>query len=287
MNCSVHTVCWQANYRLRQELRYTVSMKRRLSILLVIIIALAIGGIWYAASHKTTPHTPATQSDKNSGGTKAVEDQDAQPSFNKEQYSLTDPTSIWLIANKKRPLQPKTYTPADLVVPNIQLRSNITSDERQVRQGTATALEQLSAAAKQENITLTLESGYRSYNFQVNLYNRYVNEQGQAVADTQSARAGHSEHQTGLAADVGGTTRPACNVEACFADTAEGKWVAANAYKYGFVIRYPEGKTPITGYTYEPWHLRYVGTDLSTEMHSEAILTLEEFFGLSAAPDYN
>jgi D-alanyl-D-alanine carboxypeptidase len=213
--------------------------------------------------------------------------QNTAVSFDKKQHSLTDPASIWIVANKQRPLQPKTYVPADLTVPSIQLRSNITNDERQVRRATADALVELSKAAATYGVTLTLESGYRSYNFQVNLYNRYVQQQGQDVADTQSARAGFSEHQTGLAADVGGITRPGCNVEQCFADTPEGQWVAANAFKYGFIIRYPEGKTPITGYTYEPWHLRYVGVELATEMHTKNILTLEEFFELSPAPDYN
>ncbi|HSW74562.1 MAG TPA: M15 family metallopeptidase, partial [Candidatus Saccharimonadales bacterium] len=114
----------------------------------------------------------------------------------------------------------------------------------------------------------------------------YVAAQGKSVADSQSARPGYSEHQTGLAADLGGTSDPSCNVADCFADTVEGKWLAANAYKYGFLIRYPADKVNVTGYIYEPWHIRYIGASLSTEMHKSHIETLEEFFGLPAAPSY-
>lgn len=206
--------------------------------------------------------------------------------FDKQKYSLSAADSLWVITNKHRPLSPADYTPADLVVPKIPLRSNITSDEKYVRADNAAALEKMVAAAAAQGIQLNLQSGYRSYAFQVNLYNLYVKQQGQAEADSQSARPGYSEHQTGLAADLGGTSQPGCNVEECFANTPEGKWLAANAYNYGYVIRYPEGKTNITGYTYEPWHVRYVGVALATEMHNQNIVTLEEFFDLPAAPNY-
>lgn len=203
-----------------------------------------------------------------------------------KKYSLDDPSSPWVVVNKLRPLSPKTYASTDLVVPNIPLRGNITPTEKYVRKETATGLEKMIADANKEGVHLNLQSGYRSYDFQVTLYNRYVQQQGQAAADTQSARPGYSEHQTGLAADLGGTSNPSCNVEACYSTTVEGKWLATNGYKYGFMVRYPEGKTAITGYTYEPWHVRYVGTELAAEMHDKNIQTLEEFFGLPAAPDY-
>lgn len=142
------------------------------------------------------------------------------------------------------------------------------------------------AAAAADGVILNLQSGYRSYNLQTSVYNRWVAQKGQAVADTESARPGHSEHQTGLAADVGGVTRPACNVEQCFADTSEGKWVAAHAHEYGFVIRYSLGQDGVTGYTYEPWHLRYVGPELARQVQAEGAKTLEAFFGLGAAGSY-
>jgi D-alanyl-D-alanine carboxypeptidase len=228
--------------------------------------------------------TPSGASTTNNSVTKTGDNTPA--TFNKSQFSLTDPASIWVVVNKHRPLDPKNYAPSDLVTPNVPKRSNITSDERQMRKIAANALEQMVAAAKTDNINLNLQSGYRSYDFQVTLYNRYVQQQGQASADSQSARPGFSEHQTGLAADLGGTTRPGCNVESCYADTAEGKWLAEHAYEYGFIIRYPAGKTSVTGYVAEPWHIRYVGVELAREMHLKGVQTLEELFGLEAAPDY-
>lgn len=248
-----------------------------IGILAILLIALAVIIV------KDTASAPDSQTTEGSHATNTP----AQPAgFNKHRYSTTTPGSIWVIANKQHPLNPKSYVPASLVVPNIPLRSNITGDERQVSSVMAPALEQMAAGAKKDSITLNLQSGYRSYNFQVNLYNSYVKSEGQAQADQESARPGYSEHQTGLAADVGGVANPSCNVAQCFADTPEGKWLAAHAYEYGFVIRYPAGKQSVTGYEYEPWHIRYVGTELSQEMHKQAITTLEEFFGVSGGETY-
>jgi D-alanyl-D-alanine carboxypeptidase len=206
--------------------------------------------------------------------------------FNNTQYSLTDPKSLWVIVNKKHKLDPTSYTPANLAIPSVTLRANITSNEKYVRGDMAAALQKMINDAAAQGINFNLQSGYRSHDFQASLYNGYVRAQGQAVADRQSARPGHSEHQTGLAADLGGTTRPSCDVEACFADTEEGKWLAANGYKYGFIIRYPADKESVTGYLYEPWHIRYVGTELSNEMHNRSIGTLEEFFNVTGGTSY-
>ena len=249
--------------------------KRIVTLLLIIVL---LGGALYWKNH-----TEDADRQHNSGTNNQATAQD----FNKKAHSLDDPTSIWVVANKQRPLNPKTYAPSDLVVPNIPLRATITSTEKQVRQVTATALEKLASDAKQQGLDFNLQSGYRSYDFQVSLYNRYVSQQGKAVADSQSARPGFSEHQTGLAADLGSVSHPECDVEDCFGTTPEGKWLAGNAYKYGFIIRYPQGLDNVTGYIYEPWHVRYVGIDLATEMHKQGIATLEQFFGLGNAPDYN
>lgn len=260
-------------------------MKRSHYIGIIILGIAIIVGVVLAKDRQATspagnttqkPHASSTQKDSTP----------LPPSFNKQQYSLTDPASQWVIVNKQRPLDPKDYVPSGLVVPNIPLRSNITSTEKYVRQITATALEKLVAAAQTDGVTFNLQSGYRSYTFQVSLYNRYVQQQGQSVADTQSARPGYSEHQTGLAADLGGVTNPGCNVETCFGETAEGKWLAAHAYEYGFIIRYPLNRNATTGYIYEPWHVRYVGIDLAAEMHKTNITTLEDFFGTGDAPGY-
>ena len=125
-------------------------------------------------------------------------------------------------------------------------------------------------------LNLYISSGYRSYYDQKYIYNGYVNRDGQAAADRYSARAGHSEHQTGLAFDLN-------TINASFANTPEGKWVEANCYKYGLILRYPKGKEGITGYMYESWHLRYVGVELASKLYNDGEwLTLEEYFGIDS-----
>lgn len=204
--------------------------------------------------------------------------------FNKSKLSKSNPNSIWVVVNKQRPINPKTYVPSDLVVPSVGLRVP-GNESMQLRAAAAKALINMFDAATKDNINLMLSSGYRSYNYQVNLYGNYVNTQGQAVADTQSARPGYSEHQTGLAVDLRPTTGQ-CELDKCFGELPEGKWVAENAYKYGFIIRYPEGSESIVGYEYEPWHIRYVGVDLATNYHNTNATTLEEYFDLPPAPNY-
>jgi D-alanyl-D-alanine carboxypeptidase len=222
---------------------------------------------------------------QNQQGATDTSDSKSSQGFNKKQHSLDDPASIWVVANKQRGLQPASYEPNDLVTPDVPLRLDEDAEEMQLRKAAASALEQMFAAAKQEGLDLQISSAYRSYDYQKNLYNHYVDVQGQDVADTQSARPGYSEHQTGLAVDVEPTSRE-CEVEECFGELPEGQWVAANAYKYGFIIRYPQNMQNVTGYIYEPWHLRYVGKELAAEMQQQGIATLEQFFGLENAPDY-
>lgn len=130
--------------------------------------------------------------------------------------------------------------------------------------------------ANNEGIKLNIISGYRSYSSQKYIYNNYVNKDGKTKADTYSARAGHSEHQTGLAADIN-------SLYTSFINTKEGKWLNDNCYKYGFIIRYPKGKEDITGYIYEPWHIRYVGEKLATILYNNGNwLTIEEYFGITS-----
>ncbi len=201
------------------------------------------------------------------------------------EQSLDDPSSTHIIVNKHRQLSPKTYEPSDLVTPNVSLRRSGSDSRMKLRKEAASALQDMFAQAKNENIDLVLSSGYRSYTYQEALYNGYVSKQGQAEADSQSARPGYSEHQTGLAADIAGVGGT-CELEACFADTKEGKWLESNAYKYGFVIRYSEGQTAITGYVYEPWHIRYIGKDTSSKVQTAHNIPLETYFGLEPAPSY-
>ena len=131
------------------------------------------------------------------------------------------------------------------------------------------------AAAKADGISLWIVSGYRSYETQRTIYNNYVANNGQAQADTYSARPGHSEHQTGLAFDIN-------QISYSFGETAAGKWVAEHGAEYGFIIRYPQEKQHITGYVYEPWHLRYLGTELAMDV-VESGLCLEEYLNIDSA----
>lgn len=192
------------------------------------------------------------------------------------QQTVNKPDSLQVLVNKQHPLNPKTYVPAKLVVPSVPLRSSITDTEKQVASVTVPSLTAMVNAARQQDVALDLQSGYRSYEFQSRLYNNFIEQQGKSYADSYSARPGYSEHQTGLAIDFGSTSNPSCNIQKCFAETDEGKWLAENAYKYGFILRYPLGKESITGYGYEPWHYRFVGNRLAQNMRIKQVKTLEE-----------
>lgn len=249
-------------------------------VLLLLCVAGAISGAAYVV-HERNVNSSATGS---TSSNQPVQKPSTTATFDKTKFSTTDPASIWVVVNKQHSLTPKNYTPADLTIPEVPLRvpGNATMQMRKVA---ASALEQLFAAAQKNSLNLMLSSGYRSYDYQVDLYNGYVATQGQATADTQSARPGFSEHQTGLAVDVEPATRN-CEVEPCFGDTPEGQWVAKNAYKYGFIVRYTPGNEDITGYNPEPWHLRYVGEELAYELHRANVATLEQFFGVSGGKEY-
>lgn len=195
--------------------------------------------------------------------------------FNPSAYSLTKANSLWVVANKQRPLSPITYKPALGYFKGVA-----------VAKVTATALTQMAAGmAKDKAGTLLLNSGYRSYDTQKIVHARQVANLGLKAGEALAARPGYSEHQTGLAADVSASGQ-GCVIQVCFAKTKAGKWLAANAWQYGFILRYPNGQTKVTGYQFEPWHFRYVGVQLATEMKSQNITVLENFWQLPAAPSY-
>ena len=130
--------------------------------------------------------------------------------------------------------------------------------------------------AKSDGVHFSLLSGYRSYRVQKEIYDDYVSKYGKEAADKAVARPGYSEHQTGYALDLN-------DEQESFADTTAGKWLNANCAKYGFIIRYPKGKEAITGRTYQPWHVRYVGPELATKLYNNGKwITLEEYFGISS-----
>lgn len=187
-------------------------------------------------------------------------------------HSLDDPNSLWVVVNKKRPLRPMTFVPGDL--------SRVSTPYVNVpylRAEAARATERMFADFQaQTGKRMQVLSSYRSYSAQQQVY---------SGNDLLTARPGYSEHQTGLAVDIDALPRN-CSLQACFENTAQGKWLAQNAWKYGFILRYPKGLTHITGYQYEPWHFRYVGIDLATQMRQQDVATMEQFFGLPAAPNY-
>ena len=139
---------------------------------------------------------------------------------------------------------------------------------------TKDAFQKLSDAAAQEGLDLYIGSDYRDYAYQVKIYNNYCEIYGSEQADSFSARPGYSEHQTGLTID--------CNtIDDAFGDTPEAAWLAQHCADYGFIIRFPKGKEDITGYQYEPWHIRYVGVDIAKEIQKYD-LTLEEYLGVDS-----
>jgi zinc D-Ala-D-Ala carboxypeptidase len=206
--------------------------------------------------------------------------------FNPPKYSIDEASSIWVVVNKQRQISPLRYKPENLVFPafpNPQVQNPF---NLRLRYEAALATESLAAAmAEAGEGTLILNSGFRTYKTQKALYDRTKAARGLAVAEKLSARPGHSEHQLGLAADFS-VQGQGCVIMVCFGKTAGGKWLAENAYKHGFIIRYQKGYKPITGFQYEPWHFRYVGVELATEMRTKGINTLEQFWELGSAPDY-
>ena len=199
---------------------------------------------------------------------------------------LTDPNSVFVVVNKQRQISPKTFAPEDLVrVESSQTLDN--SRKLALSVAAAKALGEMAAglSAAGEG-KLFLNSAYRSYDYQADLFLSKVKQYGKAEALVRSAKAGYSEHQTGLAADVS-VPEQGCAILACFGDTSAGKWIQENSWRYGFIVRYLETTTAITGYSYEPWHLRYVGLEVARLYSESGIQTLEEFWGLPAAPDYS
>ena len=167
-----------------------------------------------------------------------------------------------MIANKTYPL-PKSYAPGGLT------------------SATKNAANEMIAAAKKDGVDLYVASGFRSYDLQNRLWTNRKNKNGIAAADAGTARSGHSEHQTGLAFDMCGSGS-GC-ISSTYHNSKGAKWMAANAYKYGLILRYPNGKQGITGYKYESWHFRYVGKDLASKLYNNGNwITLEEYFGITS-----
>ena len=201
------------------------------------------------------------------------------------QHSIDEPDSIWIVVNKQRPLNPIKYAPTDLVTPKLK-GLNFNPYNRKLRAEASKAAYKLAVAMKSAGKgTLIIQSAYRSYGEQSAVHDRQVSKYGLKTGEALAARPGFSEHQTGWAMDVSASGQ-GCQIRVCFGQTKAGLWLAANAYNYGYIIRYPEYATPNTGYQYEPWHLRYVGKALAKAMHDDDVHTLEKYFALPSAPNY-
>jgi D-alanyl-D-alanine carboxypeptidase len=262
-----------------------VSMRLRRLVTLSVVGALAIGAV-------SVFGLPKIISDQVADLPESIQNiaNQVQPKpvtiFDPPKYSIDQADSLWVVVNKQRQISPLKYQPASLAFPAFAKPKVQNPFGLQMREEAAIATVELATAmAEAGKGTLILNSGFRTYKNQQGLYNRTRDTKGLAVAEKLSARPGHSEHQLGLAADFSARGQ-GCAIMVCFGSTEAGIWLAENAHEYGFVLRYPKGYKPITGFQYEPWHFRYVGIELATEMKTKGIKTLEEFWGLDAAPDY-
>lgn len=188
--------------------------------------------------------------------------------FYKKIKDIKNPDSLMVLVNKLNRLQ-SNYVPHDLE----QISLNYATNNKFLRKEAKENFEKLSSDAKKIGYSIIAVSAYRDYDYQENLFNNYVKEKGENYALKCSAKAGHSEHQTGLSVDVMGSN----NDYDQFEKSKEFDWMKNNSYKYGFILRYPKGKEYITGFKYEPWHYRYVGKDIASIIYTEGI-TLEEYY---------
>lgn len=188
---------------------------------------------------------------------------------------IAEPEAYTALVNPYNKL-PEDYEPDDLVYPDVKFIFSEKIEKRMMRKEAAEALEKLFEGAEDDGFQLAGVSAYRSHAAQTKLFDRYVKRDGYEKARTYSALPGTSEHETGLAVDVT-SGDGSCAAADCFGDTEEAAWLAKHAAEFGFIVRYPKGKDDITGYQYEPWHLRYVGVDLAGEL-ADSGLTLEEHY---------
>ncbi|WP_239618212.1 M15 family metallopeptidase [Cohnella mopanensis] len=188
---------------------------------------------------------------------------------------ITNAESPYVLVNKKRNL-PSDYVPPDLVVPDVPFSFSGNSPKKQMRKDAAKALESLFKAAEEDGIELKAVSGYRSYATQKSIFDNNAKNKGEEVANRTSARPGQSEHQTGLAMDISSAS-VGYGLEESFGDTKEGKWLSKHAPDHGFILRFLKGKEDITGYSYEPWHVRYVGKEIAKDITKKKV-TLEQYY---------
>jgi LAS superfamily LD-carboxypeptidase LdcB len=183
--------------------------------------------------------------------------------------TVTEPDELYVLLNKNFAL-PQDWEPDELVR---------IGHGYFVRPEAAAQFEKMRAAMREDNLNLVIVSTYRSIERQRSLFNRARRSRGVERAERSIARPGHSEHNTGLAIDLmhRGASSPLSNMR--FERTSQFSWLVKNAHEYGFILRYPQGYTDISGYIFEPWHWRYVGVPIATAMHNRGIVSYEEFYG--------
>lgn len=227
-------------------------------------------------------YNPPGNDDNNTKPIDTEEDTD-EPFIPATEMDL-DPSSITVFVNKEFSL-PKNYKPEDLVIPDIFFDLVYYDERTMMRAEAAAAIERLFYAAKNEGFELSGVSGYRSYARQKNIFITNILTKGKEHTLKYSAVPGTSEHQTGLTMDVS-CEALGHDLSSKLAELPEGIWLAENAHRFGYIIRYPQGKTDITGYSYEPWHIRYVGKGLAKYLY-ENNLTLEEYYNYVPSPDFD
>lgn len=200
--------------------------------------------------------------------------------------SIDKHNSLWVVVNKQRPLSYLKYVPKGLVAPPFKYPNTHNPYAVQLTKDAGIALVAMAKAmAVEGGGTLVASSGYRSYVMQQSVHSRQVARYGLKVGEALAARPGFSEHQTGLAVDVYAAGQD-CRIYTCFANTVAGKWLANNAHRFGFVLRYQQNQASVTGYQFEPWHFRYVGQELAANFKTSGKKSLEAYFKLPAAPSY-
>jgi len=195
-----------------------------------------------------------------------------------------DPESITVFINKEHALS-NAYIPRDLTKPNVTFDELEFSEKQLLRQEASLALEALFNNALKCDLTLYAVSGFRSYNRQYDIFTSNLIQKGREHTLKYSAVPGTSEHQSGLAMDISCSTIN-FELDEVFDSTPEGIWLAENSYKEGFIIRYPKDKVDITGYEYEPWHIRYVGKVLADFLYENS-LSLEEYYNYTPSDDFD
>ena len=212
---------------------------------------------WGVAARASDPSPSASASPTASASESPSPTPSPSATFDESAFSIDEAASLWVVVNKQRKLNPVTYLPKSLVKPKSTAGAG----------------------------RLVINSAYRSFASQKSIHAAQVARLGLKAGEALAARPGYSEHQTGLAVDVSAAGQ-GCVIAVCFSSTKGGKWLAGNSWRYGFILRYPKGRTSVTGYQFEPWHFRFVGIELAAEYKARGSKTLEGFWSLPNAPRY-